>query len=32
MIWHHSKNWHMKNGEMALIAQPLLENRMLDNE
>jgi hypothetical protein len=27
MLWHRSKNWHMEDGKMALIAQPLLENR-----
>jgi hypothetical protein len=38
MIWHRSKNWHMKGGEMVLIAQLLLKNRTgayiggLDNE
>jgi hypothetical protein len=26
-IWHRSKNWHVKDRKMALIAQPLLENR-----
>ena len=26
-IWHRSKNWKMKDGEMVLIAQPLLESR-----
>ena len=27
MIQHHSKNWKMKDGEMDLFAQLLLENR-----
>jgi hypothetical protein len=26
-LWHRSKNWHMKDGKMVLIVQPLLENR-----
>jgi hypothetical protein len=26
-LWHCSKNWHMKDGKIALIAQPLLEYR-----
>jgi hypothetical protein len=26
-LWHRSKNWHMKEEKMALIAQPLIENR-----
>jgi hypothetical protein len=27
MLWHHSKNWHVKDRKMTLIAQPLLEYR-----
>ena len=27
MVQHRSKNWKMKDGEMVLIAQPLLESR-----
>ena len=27
MVQHHSKNQKMKDGEMVLIAQPLLESR-----
>ena len=26
-IYHHSKNWKMKDGEMDLFAQLLLESR-----
>jgi hypothetical protein len=26
-LWHRSKNWHVKDGKMVLIAQPLLESR-----
>jgi hypothetical protein len=26
MVWHRSKNWNIKGGEMSLIAQPLLES------
>jgi hypothetical protein len=26
-LWHHSKNWHMKDGKIILIAQLLLDNR-----
>jgi hypothetical protein len=25
MLWHRSKNWQMKDGEMVLFAQPLLD-------
>jgi hypothetical protein len=38
MVQHHSKNWNMTDGEMILIAQPLLGSRIgayiewLDNE
>ena len=27
MVQHRSKKWKMKDGEMVLIAQPLLESR-----
>jgi hypothetical protein len=27
VLWHRSKNWHMKDGKMILISQPLLDNR-----
>ena len=27
MVLHRRKNWEMKDGEMVLIAQPLLESR-----
>ena len=27
MVYHYSKNWKMKDGEMVLITQPLLASR-----
>jgi hypothetical protein len=28
MLWHRSKNWQLKGGEMVLVAQPLLDFRL----